>query len=209
MNEHERILAEWKSRANGRGTFIFDGIFDPGRWESTEPKILFVLKEACNDEIDVEDWDLTKDESVRSSVAFREAGYWAYCVLNNILSPESVTRALAEDALLRTATINVKKISGIAYASNDELKSHVDEFGDLLLRQIDAINPTFVICGYTWWLLNKLVPKTRKVSEVVRMTDEGRVFVNFWHPSNRFPRLMNCVTLVSSLREGGQLGNAT
>lgn len=51
MDAHEELLDKWAQELHHRGRcFIKDGIIDQKLWESTTPRVLFLLKEARHDE---------------------------------------------------------------------------------------------------------------------------------------------------------------
>ena len=75
------------------------------------------------------------------------------------------------------------------------IEMYAQEFGKMLLDQIDGINPDIIICGNTFGILRSCLSDVKKVSIHAYKDSEKRLFVDFWHPSNRSPRIMNCYTL--------------
>lgn len=210
MNAHEQLLRRWASRAQ-RG-LVLDGIFDEGRWSSASIRILFVLKDAYDSDNPDDGWDLREyaKQEGNKGVTLREMSYWAHTLLNpDSNHPCGDGRAL-HNALLSTALINVKKIPGATYSSNKEIVEHANDYGDLLLEQIDIISPDLVVCGSTWWAIKDIVKNATTGTSFDRIykMQEGRVFLDFWHPANRFPRLMNCATLTELGRRSQVLPNS-
>ncbi len=207
MDEHDGIFAEWQLRTEHQVSLVKDGIIDPMRWARAKPKVLFILKESYNDdESNLEGWDLRNEHEIKEggfNVTFREAAHWAYCVLNNQNSTTGIKGTnKIYDALCSTAIINVKKVLGTKTSDPEDLAFYAERYGDLLIKQVNLINPDIVICGSTWDLIKPLIPHDHIGDLLYREKDNnsGRLFINFWHPANRFPRLMNCMTLMSLVR---------
>jgi len=185
---------------------IRDGIVDPATWKSSHPKLLYVLKEAYDTNDPNKGWDL-RDFAISKSCkgkAFRELAYWTHCIRYGIDELPSLYLDDAQQAsiLKTTAIINLKKVpEGRICSDYKDLQHYVDRYRDLLFEQIEQIDAEIVVCGSTWRMLKKII-RSSPHSNRVHIAG-NRFFVDFWHPANQFPRLMNCATLVSVLRSAG------
>jgi|SRR5580698_1685526 hypothetical protein len=197
MDEHEALLDEWGRRPLHVGRcFIKDGIINVDLWQTAKPRILFLLKEAygapgttAND-----NWDLR--ERLRNDgprwQTWVPAARWSYAI------QEIASRGFSEfpndddaiaRALLSSAIVNIRKSGGGSASSSTELRNCVRDDGWFLRKQIDLIDPRIVVCGSTWGHVKELWPEASKAYNLVWRT-HNRLFVDFWHPSNRCPKEM-------------------
>ena len=205
MNSHEDLLDRWKSRAESE--IVKDGVFDEARWKSAPLRVLFILKDAYDSENPKEGWDLRQfaHEEGFNGVTLREMSHWVHALFHSDHKYPCNSSDQLREALLSTASINVKKTPGATYAVNSEIREHAVDFKDLLNEQIELIDPELVVCGSTWWAIKNVIeaPRTSDPTGLVYKTRSGRVFLDFWHPANRFPRLMNCATLTQLAYRAG------
>ena len=88
--------------------------------------------------------------------------------------------------LRRVAIINIKKSSGDNSSDNDDLYYYAAKDKDLLLRQIELIKPTLIICGNTFGMLRCLYPEIKAVSSLTNGNTRYEKFkvIAACHPSN-------------------------
>ena len=105
------------------------------------------------------------------------------------------------EALLASAVVNVKKSGGRSSSSDDDLRRYVVEDGDLLKKQVACLNPHVVVCCNIWHLVREDVwPHAKRVSELVHSMD-GMLVLDFWHPANQYPNVMNYYTALALLHQ--------
>jgi len=202
MNRHESLLRRWRSRA--RHDLVCDGIFDEGLWASAPTRVLFILKEAYDSDNPGKGWDLrdlARQEGFKG-VTLREMSHWARALVEPTQGYPCSDDVVLHNALLSTASINVKKVPGGTYAHDKEIRDHANDYGDLLQEQIEIIDPDVIVCGSTWWAIRHLFQTSTlgDSTDRIHKAENGKVFLDFWHPANRFPRLMNCATLTELAR---------
>ena len=210
-DDHEIILEDWQERPQYKNKeFVSDGPIDWERWNKTEWRVLFLAKEVNAGE--GKNWSLP--ETIRcewGGPRFKiwwTAAYWAYGIQNlsqDLLPPNPKYKELwdeVEEAFLSTAIVNIKKREGGPSSDDDDLSKYVDEDGDknLLRKQVSCLNPNFVVCCNTWHLVKDVWPNAEKVSEQVYKIDDMLV-LDFWHPSNRYPDVMNYYTALALLHQ--------
>ena len=207
--EMTALLREWKE-SDGQGHhFISDGIIDAEKWHRAPRKVLFLLKEAYDEDKDAADWDLCeliRDEWGRAKhKVWRTAAYWAYGLhyytpeyIPKILSNEQgyeKCREIASEALLGSAVVNIKKSDGKLSSDMEEIGDHAKLHRTRLWQQIDLINPDIIICGNTWETIHNLwetpVQRYDCIWEI-----QGRLFVDCYHPANRYPHMLNYYSLM-------------
>jgi hypothetical protein len=208
------LLSEWRDRPLHREQpFIQDGVVDPSRWESANPKIMLLLKEAYTDKEDENGWDLR--ERLREDPAWAEkqkaylvAGDWCYaahsgrgafrpCPMDSVDWKKEVWPCLSSSAI-----VNIKKSGGHPASESKDLQKYATEDADLLQRQIELINPDVVICGYVWQYVDKILSFDEPVYDLV-FPSESRYYVDFWHPTTRAHRKLTYYALGCLLRSSG------
>jgi hypothetical protein len=196
MNE---ILNEWKERYSNQ-SFISDGINDQKLWNESDFKILFLLKEAYNSNKSTNSWNLSNHIKKRKAYGrtFKPLGQWAYGI-RQIIFNKNIVDFLEKgekinNALMSSAVVNIKKSNGTKKSNKTNLKMYVDNDWDLLSRQIISINPNIVICGRTFPLIKSKLTDVKKISDRVYQWN-NIIFIDFWHPANRFANPINYYAL--------------
>jgi len=139
------------------------------KWDKAEKKVLFIVKEPRDNSGDIaEDWS--------SRISYRVDGWYTktqYVYLMHICdnNPEFKDIIIDDDIIkekLETRPfcwINVKKSVGKATANSKEIAKHLETYGNLLLKQIEILKPTDIVClcgGNDWALKEKLKSLTYK-----------------------------------------------
>lgn len=210
LETHKAVLKKWQSRPpHDTHTFVSDGPIDPNRWLKAERRVLFLLKEAYWEDRREKTWDLPtlirEDWKGPRKKMWWSLGYWAYGI-QRLTSGQIPSNPQAgqlwnevKESVLASAVVNIKKSGGRSSSSDDDLRRYVDADGDLLEQQVACLSPHVVVCCKTWGLVkNILWPSAEKISERVYNID-GMLVLDFWHPANRYPDVMNYYTVVALL----------
>lgn len=207
LETHKAVLEKWRSRPpHDTETFVSDGPIDPELWLKIEPRVLFLAKEAHGEVGPGETWDLPKlvrEEWKGPKYKFWwTLGYWAYGIqrlTGGPISSNPKDRHLSKEvteSVLASAVVNIKKSCGRTSSSDDDLRRYVKTDGDLLKQQVACLSRHVVVCCKTWGLVNKFLwPSAEEISERVYNID-GMLVLDFWHPANRYPDVMNYYTVV-------------
>ena len=132
-----------------------DGIFDEPEWKKAGKKILFVMKEVNN-------WEggnlknLFRDGPKYQT--WHTASRWAAGILYNFPEYEKIdTWPMKKGAIRKIASINLKKTSGRSYSNMSVINAYAYADKELLLEQIDEIQPNIIVACGTFdsmiWLL--------------------------------------------------------
>ena len=205
LETHKAVLEKWRARPiHATSTFVSDGPIDPNRWLKIEPRVLFLMKEAYGDTGPGETWDLPElireDWKGPKYKLWWTLGYWAYGIQRLTNGPipsnpwDDQRWEQVRESVLGSAVVNIKKSRGRSQSNNDDLRRYVFKDGDLLKRQVKCLSPHVMVCCSTWNLVKDLWPQTEEISERVYRID-GMQVLNFWHPANRYPDVMNYYTL--------------
>ena len=79
-------------------------------------------------------------------------------------------------------------------SNDDDLRKYVREDGDLLKQQVECLSPHVMVCCNTWPLVKDVWSHAEQISELVHSIDDMLV-LDFWHPANRYPDVMNYYTV--------------
>ncbi|HQR03590.1 MAG: hypothetical protein JSR19_02105 [Proteobacteria bacterium] len=205
MESHEALLDRWSKQPHHKGKgFIRDGIIDPELWGRAPRKVLLLLKEAYDEPGVTEGFDLReviRDEwkGPRYKIWWT-AAYWCYAIHHAsscipALPESDRDYAAAGHSLLSSATINIKKSHGRSTSDDTEIGHLAQRDGEFLRAQVETIDPCVVICGNTWWAIRHLWPDAELIYGGLVWRVRSRLFIDFWHPANRFPNALNYYAL--------------
>jgi hypothetical protein len=200
----DNLLDKWKLERPNHTCFVHDGIFDYEKWGS-QKKILFLMKEPhsmeANDDLAKHIIERAKSEINLWSI-WKNLALWTYCInqtdKTKIALYKKLTNSEQLDLLSSIAFVNVKKQNGESLSNNDIIAQYAIKDGIFLKKQIEIINPEIIICCYTMSSYEKIYSVEK--SNFHQYTEgiyfhENRVIIDFYHPANRFPRMMNFYTI--------------
>lgn len=196
----ESFFNDWKSSdLHMNQLFITDGIVDKDKWNQSETKIMFLLKEAYDSKRKEGTWDLPKyiQRKKVSGRTLKPMAQWA-CGVSHVINDKEIYsyQASGEDvehALLSSAIINLKKSQGKHKSNHNDLKLYVETDWHFIKKQIEVIKPTIIICGNTWGLIKDKL-SYNKISDRAYMSD-NIIYIDYWHPANRASNKMNYYAL--------------
>lgn len=189
--------------------FIKDGVVCPESWFQQDIRPLFLLKEAYGG---TQDWDLIHDylrKPAPISNLWKQVSMWTSGLLSTntdycatYLSNEPISQ-FDNEYLRKIAVVNVKKSHGDKNSNMNEICAYADFDKDYLREQLKLCDPTVIVCGYTGSALDiifdKKIRKSRNDNLFYHMTLNGHdvIVLDYWHPSNHYPDLMNYYGLMS------------
>ena len=210
------------------------GIVDEDTYTTTKIKIVYVLREAHmrtpykiesgftipkglkrNAEKGLKNIPMGKNYMY----TWRQAGVWAYAILNGFDSYKILKRSeYVAKGLLSIGMTNHKKTGGGTSAKEHEIEYHAKRDKNLWQRELEIMNPDLVLCGGTYrhiadnlklekYFLHKDETKTYFYS-VFNINGHRSVILDFWHPNNRRNRNKNLTVLkylIDKLNEEGCL----
>lgn len=206
----EKLFAEWKQLSHHKNeVFVEDGVICPERWFSNKIRPLFLLKEAYGGD---ENWSLpnylTKD--IKIVKLWKTISMWTKGLLKTTekyiekYDTEDVTLKKFNNEYLKSiAVVNVKKSKGESSSKRDIIQNYANLDEKLLKRQLEICDPTIIICGFTIQPLNKIMNydikqiKNENLYYYIRLNGHDVLVLDYWHPSNQFPAIMNYYGLVN------------
>ena len=150
---------------HSQNVFIRDGIVCPEQWFSQKVRPLFLLKEAYHG---TGDWDLIKDhlltkEKMGKHITWKRVSQWTQGLLHTsttYLCPfrdEAAMHYFGNGQLRQIAVVNVKKSDGAKDSEKDNILQYAQYDCTELRREIELIDPTIIVCGYTITSLNVIM----------------------------------------------------
>lgn len=195
--------------------FISDGPVCPEIWnaEAAGTKIAFILKEAYGEEAD---WSLSewlRKTGPKSNIWYRVVE-WVYGLKNTTCekiaryTPENISFEKSEDKpnewLSQIAVVNLKKSGGKSSSDEGEIKAYAKADKEEIIRELEILDPDVIVCGGTAGALDSICDGRIKAkhcdnwyyySDVIGSRE--RLFIDYYHPANRYPALLNYYGLVN------------
>lgn len=137
---------------------IRDGIVNIEQYYNSEYKIMWILKEAYDEVANIGGgWSLVENldtkratgENRTSWQTFDKIIYTTYCILNNFINYDEIKPELdikkLSIVLRNVAYINIQKLPATKTSNNELIRQALHEHQDILLKQINIINPDIII----------------------------------------------------------------
>ncbi len=172
--EERKLFDNWKKELEQEAskTIIFneDGIVDSEKWNASQRKLLFVLKDTNGLQSSLTEFLANGGRGTGGT--WNNVSRWADIVLNGCFSA-GVDNEYRKQMLSQIAVLNLKKVPGKAVNSWEELNEFTIRNADKLNQQLNLINPDVIIVGGsgTNWLFETYVLKSK--TECRFVTDGG------------------------------------
>jgi hypothetical protein len=211
--EHDALMQEWEQLPEHKDQcFIRVGIIDHSRWERAPRKVLFILREAYDRKKRAEGDDLCQLLQRKNgpfSKTWWTVANWAYAALHG--TPDCIptitkdSQPRRREALLSTAVVNLKKSKGVSTSDREDILSYARNDAKLIHRQVELIDPQIVICGNTWKAARQVWQAEAAAIYNRAFRIGERIFIDYWHPANRWPKDLNYFALACILQNCGAL----
>ena len=224
--EVEMLFRTWKEKNpldgmdHQHGIFIRDGVVCPERWFSQTVRPLFLLIEAYHGD---GDWDLIAvhlltEGKIGRHTNWKRISQWTRGLMlttEDCLYPyadEAADHVFGNPYLRQAAVVNVKKSGGEKVSDYKEIQRYAEYDRRELRREIELIDPTVIVCGYTISALNIIMETPVKeyanaeqqnsnLFYTVQINGHAAIVLDYWHPSNQFPDLLNYYGLMGSYQQ--------
>lgn len=207
----EALFQGWKMKIPFNGidhnkhVFIWDGVVCPEKWFSQKVRPMFLLKEAYHG---TGDWDLIQDHlltdgKIGKHITWKRVSQWTHGLLhtsNTYLCPfvdEGTMHYFGNEQLHQIAVVNVKKSNGAKGSKKNNILRYAEYDRAELRREIELIDPTVIVCGYTISSLHVIMGCDMKDSQnpnlyyFIRLNGHDVIVLDYYHPSNHYPDIMN------------------
>jgi hypothetical protein len=217
--EERKLFDEWQEMEHHQGdVFNYDGIIDDAEWKKNRQncRIMFLLKEAYHkDKMPTPYYELADD--------LRDYGPWkmwykvAEWTRGLLLTADGkaapYTELTKEDCnkyLRKIAVVNIKKSHGKPNSEDDNLMWYAEKDAGLLYKQIEMINPSIIVCGYTFDFLNKIIKESGE--EPIDKSGENhcdnwhykwkdKIVLDYYHPAYQTSNLLLYYGLVGCYKD--------
>lgn len=196
------------------GSFIRDGVVCPDEWFSSGVRPLYLLKEAYGDG----GWDLGADHlltegTIKKSRMWRRVSEWTYGIIHTTAEGSPAYSSLpvfdryGNEYLRKIAVVNIKKSHGAPDSDMQEILAYAEFDREYLRRQFELCAPTVIICGYTASALDIIMdvkmrePRNREQFYHITLNGRQVLALDYWHPANQYPAIMNYYGLMGIYRE--------
>ena len=194
--------------------FISDGSVCPEVWNdrTTGPKIAFILKEAYGE---TESWSLTdwiRETQPACNIWYRVTE-WTYGLLNTTAeriaryAPDRISfeesKERPNEWLGQIAIVNLKKSGGKSSSNYGEISAYAAADREEIIRELELLDPDIIVCGSTADALNSICSfiGPERCDNWYYYSDaiggRKRLFIDYYHPANRYPPLLNYYGLVN------------
>ncbi len=210
FKEFKTKVKTWENDLRSyNGKVIVDGLVKAKMYFRSNPKIAWFLKEAYT--VEENGFHIKKHYGqedaynnffkLKATQTWHPIIYSSYAILNNYDSYNDMYDIKGDpsmcDVIKQIAIINANKFPSQTYSRTtaSNLKKGFEEFQNFLKQQIDLLNPSILIFGGTFHLYKesifKLTNKHKikefdelKKSGVGAWIDNGRLFLEVYHPAN-------------------------
>lgn len=199
----DELWNSWRSEQHHFDqAFIQDGIISTEKWKLSEFKIMFLLKEAYtedNDFFSLTDW--LRDVDLNKYRMWKNLSIWSFLIQSVLKGnpiqnlPLKATSEMTE-TLKSCAIVNLKKSNGKSKTDPLDLYSYSEKDEEYLKYQISSINPDIIFCGYTFGYVKDWVLNLKLLEDRIYYSSNV-IWVDFWHPANQFPKVLNFHALKS------------
>lgn len=193
----EKLFDQWVSinPEEYKGKFKKDGIICEDKFEKQKTKILFICKEGNKSkseksakEGDYRSW--WNEEALYGMFSIR-IGSWAYGLLNGLEDIQNLSDQEIKEGLQSIAFMNLKKTAGEHISNFTAIKKCIQKDKDLIIKQINIIEPDIIIGGISWeplWF--ELFDKIEEIKPNL-FKSNNKLIVHFYHPSSRGKGISN------------------
>jgi hypothetical protein len=196
-HQMQKLFQKWKeSTFQDQSSFIEDGIIDEERWEKTDVKVLFILREAYQEGEFTGGFNLVsnlKKEAGenKSKATWRNLARWAFLLQNrgnsSLIATYSSEWPFYEESFLSSAIINVKKSGGKKTSDIHEIKEIARRDRDFLHQQIELINSDIICCCGVFGSVEHYWPEIKQIGRRLFTTSKYTI-IDYWHPATRWPQ---------------------
>jgi hypothetical protein len=158
--QEEELFAKWKTQDN----WVKDGAVDPDFFTDSNPKVLYLLKEANGGKD--ENWkggDLRcylNNDAARWQT-WNTVARWQYAIAHlkediDWNKVDRISTTFRKTLLKNAVVINLKKVPGDQQSNMKEIKVFAQRDKDFIKEQISIYKPHIVICGGTGNIVKEL-----------------------------------------------------
>ncbi len=184
---------------------ITDGVYDAKKYSESRIKLLWLLKEPyCEGDGTGGGWDLPEQANINKwffpinafrNPTYANMAYTSYGILQNMSYSEmpwiNNNDFEVNKALLEIAHVNISKMPAWTRSSISAVSNHFLIWKDIILRQIQVINPEVVICGNTFSIIKDTLSSMSELKKLEGPSEKwlsgyaysSRLIIDAYHPA--------------------------
>lgn len=196
--------------------FVPCGVVNEEAYESSSPKLVFVLKEP-NDPRQTSGWSIVGfiQDQVKEGLSGRPIypmwkviGIWSYAIHNGFPRYGDInTVQNAVEGLKCIGMTNLKKSGGGSTANNRAIREYAEKTKELWKSELEIMNPDIIVFCGTFWIVTELLglrgvkTATGYYYSVWKHGRGSSLLVSTYHPAIRGRKDMLYAFLKEGLRE--------
>ena len=200
MTDFQKIQNSLDEEFKRKGYDVKDGILDNECWEKSKLKILYLLKEANDDFVDIRNTHIDIRHG-NSKTFWWNVVFWKHALTAAFENPENLDSSLPDKSNIEEVKNNNYLLKDIAYVNikkrnfnlptseNVDISNYAKSDKELLRQQIDLINPNVVLCcGITHQFLRYKMFYENDILEQLGeycYKHKNRLVIDFYHPACR------------------------
>lgn len=207
QTEISELFKDWKGKVDTNNTaFVTDGVMDPEKWFKQTERIMFVLKEAYSEPYE-NDWDLAKyalkSDPFKKESTWRNISLWTkgmQCTVADYEPDDKELKSFGNKYLHSIAAINIKKYNGRNTSDASDILQYAFQEKEFIKKEIEICDPNVIVCCGTANALNYVIDfdygrYNKQCFYHTILNGHEVIVIDFYHPANRYPRIMNYHTL--------------
>ncbi len=205
-DREETLFTKWREI---RQPFVPDGVVDEAAYESSSPRLLFVLKEVNNYDGDLRQF-LREGGRVQT---WNNVTRWVNGIRNlqrdiQWSELENIDNKRRKITLVSIAAVNLKKSPGSHTSDDAAIEKTASQDRDFLNDQFQLYDPDFIICCGVSGIVRRYIdlgvkPDWKKTSRGIGFYEfkPKKVLIDFHHPGARCAPSLLYYGLVDAVRE--------
>jgi hypothetical protein len=186
------------------GNFAYCGVTNEPLYESSNPKLVCVLREPNNRKKRPK-WSIPEfiQRQVNNGYGgkriyhmWKEVGYWSYAIRNGFPEYSAInTVRISAEGLDYIGMTNLKKSGGGGSSKYRDILKYAKSAVSLWKQELEIMNPDIIICYGTFGIVTDLLglptikmDSNRGYYSVWKRDNGDSILVRFYHPAARFRR---------------------
>lgn len=213
---HKQLMSEMQLRMNDEANdriIIEDGVHSPEKYFADDIRISWMLKEPYDDNNGTGGgwalYDMFDEENQYKKFSGPHRATWhpityvSYGIKNNFLKWDDMDYIRDNHQMLEVlkelAVMNVQKLPSLnlTITAMDHLHESMNKHNDLLLRQLELLNPNVLIFANTFHVYRSYLKlqniKLEKHGSINYLINDNRLYIDAYHPSQRTVKRVNYV----------------
>lgn len=215
--EEKKLLDNWQSTLELKG-FCKDGVADHEKWESTNPKVIFLLKETNGLLESLPEYltNFSEKNMKNFGATWFNIARWSYGIQRLKMETkwaefDGLSDKILAENLKYICAINIKKTPGGRSTKPSDINKALLDYGNKTFEQIQLYKAHFLILCGTGDYFNKMHANDDKLEKIkwdktTRGIWYSKLFngihvIWYYHPGAHFPKQFLFYNLIDAIKE--------